>query len=217
MSVISIYQSSFHSPAFDFESALQGSHFLEHPHRSGIELYTHGCIVNNTTNCTAACQDASMIFSNPYTMHNCMVLALLGPTNSSSNGSLISQNQTLSPDSMKVLTNFSIQSGDRQFPSLVFHVNETISNCIKQSCEMEKNCDVDYFHSCSSLYDLQKWGYCYPDICYWNEPTHFNPDIGGIGVWRQFFQTILRALTNLIRYTYRTGCKLVSLSSCSFY
>ena len=203
MSAINLIQSSSYTLTFGFEIALfafsygtdkggWGPAFSPEAESfgSGV-LFSHGCLVNDTLNCTAACQNSSLIFANPYTMQNCMVLASLGPTMPYPDGSLIRRNRKLDSGSVTVLTDFSIHLGDPQFPSLASDVNKTISDCLQQYRDRNyvPYSNVDY--SCSifdnipsvhgDTYDHAN-DYCYPDICMWNGPSHLNPDIVGIGV-----------------------------------
>ena len=196
MSVISLNQSSYNSPTYSFGDVL--SDFGNGYDRSGSYeeyppaiLFSAGCLVDNEKlNCTAACQDPSLIFTNPYTLQNCMVLASLGPTKLNANGSLTLFNQSLSPLSVEVANNFSVDLTDPDLPKLSSIVNATISNCLQQYCGISQGCDT-HVPMCSRLESLALRGldyggagwYCYSDICQSNGINSYNPDIGGIGVW----------------------------------
>ncbi len=199
---------SYTSPTFNFESALYA--FSDLYVAPGIEVdgsifFSAGCLVKNTSNCTAACQNASLIFTNPYTMQNCMVLASLGRTEFDSTGSLTPlQNHTFSPHSVTIAKNFSIDLADPGFPSSALRVNKTISECLQQYCNNENGClDGDgYYGYCSASNYTAANGshigsYCYPDICPDNGSSSLNPDIGGIGVRRSFLYTNLIALSKI--------------------
>ncbi len=189
MSAINLIQSFSYSPTFSFEDAIDAYDSGPDEAGSGV-LYSHGCLVNNdnTPNCTAACQNPSLVFANLYTMQNCMVLASLGPTKPYANGSLIRRNHTISPHSETLLSDFSIHLRDPQFPSLASDVNTMISDCLQQYCNRNNNsCSPAYFCNVfdinleSSSYN-DTGDYCYPYICDGYQSSHLNPDIGGIGV-----------------------------------
>lgn len=42
-------------------------------------LLSSGCVVNGTTHCTAACHDPGEVFTDPYTLQDCIIMALLSP------------------------------------------------------------------------------------------------------------------------------------------
>ena len=222
MSLIDLTQSSYNTPTFSFEDALYA--FTDGYDPSAFEstypsiiLFSAGCLVNSSSsNCTAACQDPSLIFTNPYTLQNCMVLASLGPTKPNANGSLTLYDHLLSPLSAEVASNFSIYPTDPNFAKLSSDVNETISECLQQYCDISRNC-VTQAPACSVLGDNlsynQTYQYCYTDICQPDKSISLDPDIGGIGVRRLILVLIMKNLLNLSRYTYLTGCKLVSLFS----
>lgn len=141
MSAVNLTLATHTSPIFSFQSALVAvsSGYVQ----PGIQfdptvLFSAGChVVNNTSNCTAVCQDAGLIFTKPYTMQNCMVLASLGssPTGINASGSLTPlQNHTFNSQSLTIASSFSIELTDPRFPSLALNVNKTISECLQQYC-----------------------------------------------------------------------------------
>ncbi|CAD6592421.1 MAG: hypothetical protein ASARMPRED_006259 [Alectoria sarmentosa] len=147
-------------------------------------------------------------------MQNCMVLASLGPTEFNASGSVTSlHNQTFSPQSVKLTSNFSVDLADPGFPNLALRVNKTISECLQQHCSNSNNCGVgdDFCNSAFYYTGNENYvgGYCYPDICLGNGSSFLNPDIGGIGVWRHSFHINWIALTNVesvyISYWTQTG------------
>lgn len=211
MSAVNLRLATHTSPTFSFQSALLA--FSGGYNEPGIELgssflFSAGCYVNDndTSNCTVACQDAGLIFTNPYTMQNCMVLTSLGPspTGVNLNGSLTPlQNHTFSPQSLTIASKFSIDPTDPGFPSLALSVNKTIAECLQQYCNNDTHCSVGYEESCSWS-DVSSFGgtngrffgiNCYPDICFGYGSSSLNPDIGGIGVWRLFLHVNLIAFT----------------------
>ena len=209
MPEISLNQSSYNSPIFSFEDALDVFTFGYDPSATeynypSIILFSAGCLVNNKSlNCTAACRDPSLIFTNPYTLQNCMVLGSLALTTLNASGFLTLLDQLLSPLSVEVATNFSIHLKDPNFPTFSSDVNATISKCLQQYCNISGNCDTQV-PACGAL------GYCYTDICQLYGLISFNPDIGGVGVRRLILVVIMKDLLTLSRYTSLTGCKSVS-------
>ena len=200
MSAVYLAQSNYSTPTFSFWDALNpctdpmnlytgsakpGDGFTCVPN-SAI-LYWTGCDVGNPPNCTAACQDPASIFASPYTLHNCIVLASLGPTKSNGNGSLTLQSQTLSEASVETAAKFSIHLEDPGFSRLADNVNQTISECLQQYCDLGNTCDplsqacYSYPASIENYIDGPS-GYCYTDICSVNDTSNLNPDVGGIGV-----------------------------------
>ena len=59
-----------------------------------------------------ACQNTRQVFSNPYTMQNCMLMAALAPFSSGSIG-------ILDDDSVNQLETFNIDVNDNNFQDLV--------------------------------------------------------------------------------------------------
>ena len=115
---VSLVPSWVDSPAFSVQQALWkyangDAHFRPNgkpvmPY-SGI-LYHKGCFSNSPSNCTAACQQPDQVWSNPFTLHNCMVLASL------SRESL--QNMTISNASINVAQDFGMDPQSLAFPVL---------------------------------------------------------------------------------------------------
>ena len=149
-------------------------------------LFAAGCQVNGRHDCAAACQGPALVFGNPYTLQNCMVLASLGPAQSNANGSLTLQTKTLTTDLVITATNFSINLTDPIFPSLADKVDKTISGCLQQYCDTGSLCDLSAcaWYSEDGVYHYNATGtYCYADICVNTGVRSLNSDIGGIGVW----------------------------------
>ena len=148
MLIIDLNISSMQDPLFDFPKArdifAQGLtlHFpvidyvynteSVQPHQFSHQptLYSAGCQINGTLNCTATCQDPALVFENPYNIQNCMVLALLGPIVLDANGSLSLQNQTLNLQSVAAAATFSINLMDPGFSRVMEVVNSIIFKCL---------------------------------------------------------------------------------------
>lgn len=204
MSATHLTQLSSQSLTFSFQDAL--STYKEglwtrfrpsDPYEGGpVVLYSAGCNVNNSRNCTAACQDSASIFANPYTIQNCMVLASLGQIQSNANDSLTLQN------SVTTANNFSIDLTDPDFARLADNVNRTISECLQQYCGHVSGCYPGFqsceFSASSGDPGFDPSGYCYTDICNAYGQNTLNPDIAGIGVRRSYLHPNSRALAKPI-------------------
>ncbi len=149
-------------------------------------LYTQGCNDNDLTspNCSSACQNASQIFSNPYTLQNCMVLSALAPND-------LNQGANLSGASVEVASNFAIDVMDPDFPSLAINVTRTIQGCLLEYCNPQ-NCSDNINTLSSSPWYLYYYTTFSPngstnttDLPVYNLTCPLgvlNADIGGIGV-----------------------------------
>ena len=235
MSVIDLYQSLFNSSTFSFQGALSaysGGSYDGHCASYGYTgvghgyLYAASCVVNGTQNCTAACQDLELIFANPYTVQNCMVLASLGPVQST-NGSSTLNGITLSQNLTTATGNFSIDFTDPDFQGFANNVNQSITGCLAQYCNEASTCSTDtcpHGYACNwyeagngdpdAVFRRGLLGHCYYDMC-GNVVVPLNADIGGIGVYPSCLQCHLRALTKpgqvYISYYMQTGIALAVL------
>ena len=191
MSGIDMTQSSFNNPVFSFQNALDtysgNMYFPDTPVDAfgSPTFLAAGCLVNNTRNCTAACTDASLIFADPYTMQNCMVMASLVLLVSRAK----SFDGALSPDTLATAANFSIDLADSKLPNMLSSINKTISDCLVQFSGKGFNSYAGLQMSCSpwchtalenSFNDCSY--YCYGDICPRRKSGSVNPDVDGIGV-----------------------------------
>ena len=180
MDSIELSISSINSAAFGIWSA--GSSYGT----SGT-LYTRGCNENGVTslNCSSACQDPSQIFSNPYTLQNCMVLSALAP-----NG--LTQGANFTETSVKIASTFAIDVMDHDFPSLARNVTRTIQACLKeyddpQDYNESQNGDCNFFPwyyraYSGPVYPTNTTGVPEYGINCSTQEFHLNADIGGIGV-----------------------------------
>ncbi len=203
MNYVELSISSSNSAAFGIQSAGYAFSY-------GGTLYTRGCNENDVTrlNCSSACQDASQIFSNPYTLQNCMLLSALAP-----NG--------MTPGDKKAASDFSIDVMDPDFPSLARSVKQTIQGCLEEYCV--NNCSGT-FEPWQSSYAYKLNGFnnvtgpVYAYICP-SDVQGLNADIGGIGVRQR--RSLNDKETFLImtsdRFIYPTGCRLALLSPVSSY
>ena len=180
MASIGLTVSRSTSTTFGFQSALnafQGSIEPELP--SNGTLYTKGCVVNGALNCTAACRVPDEIFSNPYTLQNCMVLSALAPYPSIA----------LSAEAVEITNQFAVNTTDPGFQSLAKDVSQTIQDCLTEYCSNTPNCQYEdyyvpwYFNETvsSSSRNVSVSAPFYGDICGY-APQPLNADIGGIGV-----------------------------------
>lgn len=184
-------QSSFNNPIFSFQNALDtysGNMFF--PDTAAVAsgkptFLAAGCLVNNTRNCTAACADASLIFADPYTMQNCMVMASLVMLMSRAEF----WDEPLSPDSLATAANFSIDLADSKLPNILSSINKTISDCLVQFsgkgfnsyASLQMSCSPWCYTPLANLYSVCSY-YCYGDICPRRKSGSVNPDVDGIGV-----------------------------------
>ena len=175
-------------------------------------LNWEGCTINGTAlrNCTAACQDPSLVFAATSTLQNCMVLSTLNSTTN------------LNENTRGLLSNYSIDVAHTDFHN--FH--NTIQDCFMAYCSANSNCSNPYFGDFKakdqellpSIYSTSDYYTCYDinsDIsdpysgsfysnsCYINVCTNItstlNSDVGGIGVCS--LSLLLKAFTkSLPRY-----------------
>lgn len=193
MSAFNLTPSDDNSPTFSFQRAVFSDSIMSYAGFGGgsdltrsATLYSVGCDAGR--NCTAMCQDPAMIFANPYTLHNCIVLASLVSAMLYANGSLPLQNSTFSKNSVDTANNFSIDLTDPNFPQLGENVHKIISECLHQYCTLGDNCysDIQEYYpnstSNASYHCNNPKAYCYPNICFKKHASNYNPDICGIGV-----------------------------------
>ena len=167
--------SSSSSATFGIQSAVVA-------YQSSGTLYTKGC---NDQDCSVACLDPNQIFSNPYTLQNCMVLSALAP-----NPWTQALGANLSEESVKTASQFAIDTTSPGFHILASNITQTIQGCLEEYCNPQ-NCSENY-ESWTSLpwysiftdyqHDTNTTGVpVYTFTCPYDvEPL--NADIGGIGV-----------------------------------
>ena len=159
-------------------------------------------------------------------MQNCMVLASLGPVQST-NGSLTLNGITISQNLTTATGNFSIDFTDPDFQGFANNVNQSITGCLAQYCNETSSCSTDTYpngYVCNwyeagngdpdAVFRRGLLGHCYYDIC-GNVVVPLNADIGGIGVYPSCLQCHLRAPTKpgqiYILYYMQTGIALAVL------
>lgn len=214
LSVIDLQQSSFNSSTFSYQGVLfaySGGNYNGYGASYGYTGVGHGylcaagCVFNGTQNYTAACQDLELIFANPYTMQNYMVLTCLDPVQST-NGSLTLNGITLSRNLTTATGNFSIDLADPDSQGFANNVNQSITGCLAQCCSETSWCSTDTYpdgYSCiwydagsgdpDAMFRRGILSHCYYDIC-GEVVVPLNGDIGGIGVYPSCLQCHLRAL-----------------------
>ena len=179
MYVIELSNSSGSSPTFGILSAGDA-------YQSSGTLYTQGCNVNNSLgglDCSIACQDPSLIFSNPYTLQNCMVLSALAPNVTK----YYLGGANLSEGSVEIASKFAINPTNPDFQSLASNTTQTIQGCVEdaQSGTQEGG---EYFDAFAPWYTTSDYNInSYPGFPVYNfscpyEVEPLNADIGGIGV-----------------------------------
>lgn len=197
MSAITVILSPLDTPIFSVQDALStyvyGYSTLTY---NGYEdpssalpgsLFSNGC-----TNCTAACQDPEQIFGNPFTLHNCMVMASLSPQ--------ILDIMTLSSMSLSTAQSLGIYPTASSFPALASNISQSIHDCVSQYCNLSSH----WGPGCSKFHGLDCQWYRSPIVGYNDEPgghdlcfspagglcdahvAPLNADIGGIGVSQTF-------------------------------
>ena len=181
MDSIELSISSINSAAFGIED-------VGYSYGTSGTLYTRGCNENGVTslNCSSACQDPSQIFSNPYTLQNCMVLSALA-----SNG--LTQGANFTETSVNIASTFAIDVMDHDFPSLARNVTRTIQGCLNEYYDPQDYNEPqndDYYNFFPWYYRAYS-GPVYPtnttgvpeySINCSTQEAPLNADIGGIGV-----------------------------------
>lgn len=177
MSVIELSTSSSSSPTFGIQAAAD-----VYTYQPSGTLYTQGCNVNNSLggpDCSIACQDPSLIFSNMYTLQNCMVLSALAPNVTK----IYLGGANLSLSSIEIANQFAINPTEPGFQSLASNVTQTIKGCIEEA----QPATQDYFESwpwyITSIY-VPSYATSAPiyNLSCPYEAEPLNADIGGIGV-----------------------------------
>ena len=140
-------------------------------------LHTKGC---NDQDCSVACLDPNQIFSNPYTLQNCMVLSALAPDPA--------LGANLSEGSVEIASQFAIDTTSPEFQILASNITQTIQGCLEEYCNAQ-NCSEDYaswpwyFNPIYSLYNLTNTtGVPVYNFTCPHDVNSLNADIGGIGV-----------------------------------
>ncbi len=177
MASIGLTVSRSTSTTFRIQGALkayQGSIEPELP--SNVTLYTKGCVVNGTLDCTAACQIPNEIFSNPYTLQNCMVFSALAPYPS----------LALSAEAVEIANQFAINTTDPGFQSLANDVSQVIHDCLTGYRLSTPNCQYEddyapWYYNETVTQNVSVNIPFYGDFCGY-VPQPLNADIGGIGV-----------------------------------
>ena len=152
----------------------------------GSDLNWEGCIINGTAlrNCTAACQDPSLVFASTSTLQNCMVLSTL---------SILEPITYPTPDTLNILDGYSIDVANTDFNLF----DNTIQKCFLAYCRANSNCGIPHFDDINAnahdeiAYDYPFDNYftcafstadsCFTDVCN-NITSALNLDVGGIGV-----------------------------------
>ncbi|KAF6233107.1 hypothetical protein HO173_008651 [Letharia columbiana] len=167
------------SPLFSFqdaESAYAGRYieaqYSYSPYGRGL-LFTAGCnyAVPNTpldNDCTKACRNNSQIFSDPYTVQNCMLMASLAPISSGSIGHL-------DENSADQLEAFHIDVNDTDFQDLAENIYGSISSCLNQFCDSNAGCG---YNACPWTYVRgvveSTHASCFSSICSTSVPAPLN-------------------------------------------
>ena len=99
-------------------------------------LYTKGC---NDQDCSVACLDPNQIFSNPYTLQNCMVLSALAPSPWTQ-----ALGANLSEGSAEIASQFAIDTTKPEFQILASNITQTIQGCLEEYCNAQ-DCSEDYY------------------------------------------------------------------------
>ena len=155
------------SPTYGFENAIFS--FLgvdpdtHYSNTSGPRLYWEGCkhdtTYNATRNCTAACQDPSLLFQSPFTIQNCMVLSQLGPS------------VQLTVSAQEVVQEYSIDPSDT---ALFANINHTLQQCFTQYCSTSSgNCNFTsafYTYSIDTYWYSPYFIYAYEGVTPWYSP-----------------------------------------------
>lgn len=182
---IQLYRSSSFGPTFSFQNALNACDvgILNDTVVTIVTratLYESGCIVNNTLDCSTACQDANHIFASPYTLQNCIVIVAFGKLSMVSNGSY-----GIEGDAMAIAREFSIDFNDPDFHIMARKASQIVQGCIGQYCETTPGCHTPggiFGYGDNNNYSCQDFAYAFDGICDGVVVASLNADIGGIGV-----------------------------------
>lgn len=171
---------SFQDAEFAYAGRYIEAQYSHSPYGRGL-LFTAGrnYAVPNTpldNDCTRACQNNSQIFSDPYTMQNCMLMASLAPISSGFIGHL-------DENSADQLEAFHIDVNDTNSQDLADNVYGNISSCLNQFCDSYAGCG---YNACPWTYVRgvveSTHASCSSSICSASVPAPRNGDVGGIGV-----------------------------------
>lgn len=105
---------------------------------------SQGCNVNNADDCRAACQDPNQIFSNPYTLQNCLVLSALAPNALAQTSD---SNLTLSGEFSKIASKFAINTTSLGFQNPASNVTQTVKGCLEDYGMETQSCTAPYSQS----------------------------------------------------------------------
>ena len=219
MSFLQLTSSSYSSNTFSIQNAAVAFAQPPTPFSDPTStLYTQGCNIQETRNCTIACQDPTQIFMSPYTLQNCMVLSILAPSNwmqpNEPASPLSSWTQPLSTGALAIAIEFGINATSRDFPSLAFNVSQTINGCLEQYCLYNQNCRTnvtvqDNINATLVPFRPWYWKYTgYDSVSLIKSPVGYNmtcpfgsalnPDIGGIGVSHGYAPPMIKSPPELI-------------------
>ena len=177
-------QDAFSLPdAFSLQDGIGDYEFGRDPE---IGVFTGACSVGRSQNCTASCLDASMMFGDLKTFHNCLIYPAVAELYV--NGSL---------DDPQLADSLGIHSQSQALPT-ANNISTSIFECLSSYCGEDKQCTSD-LQRLSSFYYGNKTAYplqdddspinlaiptiLYFEICDFVAPFSFlNADIGGIGV-----------------------------------
>ena len=120
---------------------LSGLHNNEGVYVSSLDW--EGCTINETTlrNCTAACQDPTLVFASTSTLQNCMVLSKL-------DSSKLDSTNNLTPHALNLLDRYSINVTKTEFQEF----NKTIQNCFTMYCNANHNCGIPDFDDYKTMF-----------------------------------------------------------------
>ena len=158
--------------------SLQDAFSLDIEGNPVIGVFPGACSVASVQNCTASCLDASMMFGNLETFHNCLVYPAVAELYV--NGTSFDPHLT---DSLGI-------HNQSQAMQAANNISTTIYNCLSSYCREDKQCtsDLQQHSSLSYMtyidYEEQPNATIYEfEICDYVAPFSFlNADIGGIGV-----------------------------------
>lgn len=143
-------------------------------------LFSSGCAVDNIVNCTAACQDPSIVFADAYTLQNCMVVAALSTS--------ALNNITIDSTGLRIARDFAIDPRALSFPASASSINQSIHNCFEQYCTLngliftgEDDLYCPRYSASNSFHSLDSPHLCYENFCN-SVMVPLNADISGIGV-----------------------------------
>ena len=177
----------------------------------GGTLYSSGCqLFNGSLDCTAACQDLASIWSNPYTLQNCLQYTAISRLMVAGN---------LSEEGQAVAHTFGI-AGNNTFADIL---TENIQLCLSSYCTKSKSCGQDLsgnqacrgaiIDNCTPTTGLDRYMYNgttfnHTQICGSVNATA-NADVGGIGVGG--YVAMAEDCANYCRRMSLIGCSVVSL------